>query len=69
MEEIILYINLLKPDFRLCFILKEIDGYSYKEIAEKISINENTAKWYVSEAKKKLQIQLTPTSNQKKEKK
>lgn len=68
MEEIIQHINLLKPDFRLCFVLKEIDGYSYKEIAEKLSINENTTKWYVSEAKKKLQIQLTPMAYKTKKK-
>lgn len=59
MEEIIHHINQLKPDYRLCFVLKEIDGYTYKEIAEQLSINENTAKWYLSEAKKQLQTQLT----------
>lgn len=64
MEEIIRHINQLKPDYRLCFVLKEIDGYTYKEIVETLSINENTAKWYVSEAKKQLKIQLTQSGYQ-----
>ena len=64
MEEIIRHINQLKPDYRLCFVLKEMDGYTFKEIAEKLSINENTAKWYVSEAKKRLQLQLTQAGYQ-----
>jgi len=58
MEEIIQLIHQLKPTYRLCFILKEIDKYTFKEIATELAINENTAKWYLSEAKKILQKQL-----------
>lgn len=58
MENIIELIHQLKPDYRLCFVLKEIDGYTFREIAEELSINENTAKWYVHEAKKILQKKL-----------
>lgn len=58
MEDIIQLINQLKPELRLCFILHSIDGYTYREIAEELAININTAKWYVAEAKKILQLQL-----------
>ena len=65
MEAIFQLINQLKPTYRLCFILKELDGFSYQEIAEELSINVNTAKWYVQEAKKILQKQLIKAGYQK----
>ena len=36
------------------FNLFAIDGYSHKEIAEKLSISIGTSKWHVSEARKRL---------------
>ena len=38
METIIQLIHQLKPTYRLCFILKEIDGYTFSEIAAELSI-------------------------------
>ena len=54
MSEIMEAVNKLQPEYRLCFVMKVMDGYSYREITQQLSINENTAKWYVAEAKKTL---------------
>jgi len=69
METIIQLVNQLKPTYRLCFILKEMDGYTFSEIAKELSINVNTAKWYLSEAKKILQTKLVQAGFQSSEKK
>jgi len=58
MQEIIALVNELKPDFKLCFVLKVMEGFSYPEIAERLAINANTAKWYVAEAKKILRNKI-----------
>lgn len=62
MEEIFLVISQLDTNQRLCFNLHAIEGYKYKEIAERLNININTAKWYVAEAKKSLQLSLRNNS-------
>ncbi len=36
------------------FKLYAIEGYSHKEIAQKLSISDGTSKWHLSEARKKL---------------
>jgi RNA polymerase sigma factor (sigma-70 family) len=36
-----------------------LEGYSHREIAEKLSIKEGTSKWYLSEARKELKRVLT----------
>ena len=52
MNDIINLVNELKATYRLCFVMKAIEGYTYEEISEKLSINVNTIKWYYGEARK-----------------
>ena len=40
------------------FNLYAIDGYKHREIAELLNMSENTSKWHLSEARKKLQAKL-----------
>jgi len=54
MADILACIQQLDNSCRLCFVLYVLEGYTHKEVAEKLGINQNTAKWYFSEAKKKL---------------
>ena len=66
MEEIFRHIDRLPVNYRLCFVLQVIEGYSLKEIADQLDININTGKWYVSEAKKKLRISINNSKTIKK---
>ena len=50
-------ISKLPDGYRLIFNLYVIEGYSHKEIAEKVGINEGTSKSQLSRAKKYLQHQ------------
>lgn len=52
LEEIINLIQTLPNATRNVFNLFVIDGYSHKEIAEKMKISEGTSKWHLSEARK-----------------
>lgn len=54
-DDLIAKIDLLTGFFRIVFIKYAIEGYSHKEIGEKLQISEGTSKWYLSEARKKLQ--------------
>lgn len=56
MEEILACIQELENSYRLCFVLFELEGYSHKKIANQLNISQNTSKWYLAEAKKKLII-------------
>jgi RNA polymerase sigma-70 factor (ECF subfamily) len=47
-------IQQLPASQRLVFVMKEIDGFSYDQITKELSINANTARWYLAEAKKNL---------------
>ena len=38
------------------FFLKNIDGYSHKEIAEKLEISIETSKWHIKQARKMLKL-------------
>ncbi len=58
MEEILQYVQQLDENYRLCFVLHVLEGQTFKEIAQQLTININTAKWYAAEAKKKLQQQI-----------
>ena len=40
------------------FNLYAIDGFKHREIAEILEMSENTSKWHLSEARKKLQAKL-----------
>ena len=57
-QNILNYLDYLPPMGKKVFNLFAIDGYKHKEIAEMLSISENTSKWHVSESRKKLQKML-----------
>lgn len=50
-EELISMIQKLPPQYRLVFNLYVIEGFSHKEIAEKIGINEGTSKSNLARAR------------------
>ena len=52
-------ISLLPTSYRTCFNLFVIDGYSHKEIAEMLQIQEGTSKSNLAKARAKLQIMLS----------
>lgn len=58
-ERIISLINKLPKACRLCFQLYEIDGYSHKEIGEKLNISDSTSRAHLSRAKKLLQSKIS----------
>ncbi len=58
LEELLQMIQKLPVGCRLIFNLYAIDGYSHKEIAEKLSISEGTSKSQYARAKMLLQKQL-----------
>ena len=51
-------LNLLPVATRNVFNLYALDGYSHKEIADKLDITVGTSKWHVSQARKILQSHL-----------
>ena len=53
-EELENMLNQLPPVSRQVFNLFAIDGYSHKEIGEKLKISEGTSKWHVNFARTKL---------------
>lgn len=53
-------LDLLDFDFRECFVLREYDGLSYKEIAEICNTSVSNAKSRVFRAKKKIKKILAP---------
>lgn len=46
-------------DFKRIFVLHVVEGYSHKEIAAELGMAVGTSRWYLSEAKRKLQGWLT----------
>ncbi len=48
-------INQLPPTSGKVFNMFAIDGFSHKEIAERLNISTNTSKWHVSTARQQLQ--------------
>lgn len=58
-QEIMEMISLLPTSYRTCFNLFVIDGYSHKEIAELLQIQEGTSKSNLAKARAKLQIMLS----------
>ncbi|HNW97820.1 MAG TPA: RNA polymerase sigma factor [Bacteroidales bacterium] len=48
--------------YRMVFNLYAIDGFSHKEIAERIGVSEGTSRWYLSESRKMLKEKLTLVS-------
>lgn len=57
-EEILKLVQELSPAYRMAFNLFAIDGYSHKEIAEKLGISEGTSKSNLSRARIILQARI-----------
>jgi RNA polymerase sigma-70 factor (ECF subfamily) len=57
-EEILTLVQQLSPVYRIVFSLYVIDGYSHKEIAEKLGIKEGTSKSNLQDARKRLQSMI-----------
>jgi RNA polymerase sigma factor (sigma-70 family) len=60
-DELYDLVQKLPAVYRMVFNLYTIEGFSHKEIAEKIGISETTSRWYLSESRKKLKEKLTVT--------
>ncbi len=73
-EDLLLAIRQLAAATQLVFNLSVIDGYSHKEIAEKLQITESTSRWHLAEARKQLRLLIggehnrlpQPTENKRK---
>jgi RNA polymerase sigma-70 factor (ECF subfamily) len=57
-EDIFQHLQALPPVSRTVFNLYALEGYSHKEIAEKLSMSEGTFQWHLSTARKKLKTQF-----------
>jgi len=57
-KDILGTIQQLAPGYRMVFVLYAIEGYSHKEIAEKLGITESTSKTQLRKARLKLQQML-----------
>lgn len=57
-EDLMCFINQLPTGYKTVFNLYAIEGYSHKEIAEKLNISENTSKSQLSRARNLLQKYL-----------
>lgn len=53
-QDLIKLIRLLPHATQMVFNLSVIDGYSHKEIAQRLEIGEATSRWHLSEGKKQL---------------
>ena len=49
---------LCTPKLRDAFLLVRSEEYEYKDIASMLGISEGTVKWRVSEARRKIKVQL-----------
>ena len=58
-EEILKTVQKLPPGYRVVFNMFAIEGYSHKEIADKLGVSESTSKTQLLKARKKLQTQLS----------
>lgn len=58
-DEIMKLIHQLPPATHAVFILYAVEGYTHREIAERLNISEGTSKWHLSEARKTLQQQVS----------
>jgi RNA polymerase sigma-70 factor (ECF subfamily) len=61
-EELYKMIESLPPMSKAVFNMYAIDGFSHKEIANEMSISENTSRWHLHEARNQLQEQLRKVS-------
>lgn len=58
MDYIFRLVDKLPETTRSVFTRYAIEGYSHREIAEEMGLNENTSKWHLYEARKKLKSWL-----------
>lgn len=58
-QDILNLINQLPEDQKLVFNLYEVEGYSHKEIGEKVSISDSSSRVYLSRAKSELRRLFT----------
>ena len=63
-EDILKLVNELPEGYKQVFNLYAIDGYSYREIAEMLEIQEVTSRTQFSKARKALQAKLVKTQKQ-----
>ena len=57
-EDIFAIIQSLPHKERIVFSMFEIDGFSHREIALELEINENYSKWLLHNAKKLLKVKM-----------
>lgn len=62
-EELMKVINKLSPGYKMVFNLYAIEGYSHKEIAEQLNINEGTSKSQLARARMVLQEEVNKLYN------
>lgn len=61
-DDILQLVDQLKGASREVFWLFAVEGFTHKEIGEKLGISPGTSKWHVSEARKKLKLLLEQQS-------
>ncbi len=66
-EDLLAKVDKLQGTFKDVFVKFSIEGYNHKEIGEELHISEGTSKWYLSEARKKLQNLISPNNKFKNE--
>lgn len=62
-KELLQTIQELPPGYRIVFNLYAIEGYSHKEIAEKLNISESTSKTQLMKAKNRLAKKINEMNN------
>lgn len=62
-EDLIKMINILPASTKEVFTLFAIEGFSHKEIAEKLNIPEGSSKWQLHQARKILKAELIKTAH------
>lgn len=62
-DDLMAMVQNLSPGYRVVFNLYAIEGFSHKEIAEKLNISAGTSKSQLARARKILQDKLTNNSN------
>lgn len=67
-EDLLKMISLLPEGYRMVFNLYAIEGYSHREIADQLGINESTSKSQLSRARAMLRGQLAESENRIKQK-
>jgi RNA polymerase sigma factor (sigma-70 family) len=58
-KELVMLINQLPPGYRVVFNLFAVEGYSHREIAEQLGINEGTSRSQFAKARKQLQQMIS----------